>query len=237
MNRILARSVLVVLVALLVWAPSASAQAQHLSYRFGPVTIQPGQNSIQFEPNQLKPPVDGYILSFTPNLTRTDGSIPGGPCFRLNGRVTAPEFFAGLKRIDFENAETVFRRGEEAVKEYPDELLLEFYFLDHLCPEAYAPGANGVPRAYLTREIVSKLRLNLYWKHGIDLRPVESVARKYFDVKALRPYAADATDLPERLQWSYVFAVPSAGVPLTDSLVLIVRTEDDRIAARVAARM
>jgi len=167
----------------------------------------------------------------------TDGSIPGGPCFRLNGRVTAPEFFAGLKRIDFENAETVFRRGEEAVKEYPDELLLEFYFLDHLCPEAYAPGANGVPRAYLTREIVSKLRLNLYWKHGIDLRPVESVARKYFDVKALRPYAADATDLPERLQWSYVFAVPSAGVPLTDSLVLIVRTEDDRIAARVAARM
>ena len=167
----------------------------------------------------------------------TDGSIPGGPCFRLNGRVTAPEFFAGLKRIDFENAETVFRRGEEAVKEYPDELLLEFYFFDHLCPEAYAPGANGVPRAYLTREIVSKLRLNLYWKHGIDLRPVESVARKYFDVKALRPYAADATDLPERLQWSYVFAVPSAGVPLTDSLVLIVRTEDDRIAARVAARM
>jgi hypothetical protein len=167
----------------------------------------------------------------------TDGSIPGGPCFRLNGRVTAPEFFAGLKRIDFENAETVFRRGEEDVKEYPDEVLLEFYFHDHLCPEAYEPGGNNVPHAYLTREIVSKLRLNLYWKRGIDLRPVESVTRKYFDVKALRPYAVEATDLPERLEWSYVFLVHSAGVPLTDSLVLILRTEDDRIAARVAARM
>ena len=29
----------------------------------------------------------------------------------------------------------------------------------------------------------------------------------------------------------------SAGVPLTDSLVLVMRTEDDKIAARVAARM
>jgi len=167
----------------------------------------------------------------------TDGSIPGGPCFRLNGRVTAPIFFDGLKRIDFENADTVFRRGEEAVKQYPDELLLEFYFHDHLCPEAYQPGGSNVPRAYLTREMVSKLRLNFYWKSGIDLRPVQNVTRKYFDVKALRPYAPDATDLPERLQWSYVFTVPSAGVPLTDSLVLVMRTEDDRIAARVAARM
>src|SRR5262245_27817803 len=48
----------------------------------------------------------------------TDGSIPDGPCFRLHGRVTAPEFFVRLKRIDFENAETVFRRGGEEVKEY-----------------------------------------------------------------------------------------------------------------------
>jgi len=167
----------------------------------------------------------------------TDGSIPGGPCFRINGRVTAPEFFAGLKRIDFENADTVFRRGEEDVKEYPDEVLLEFYFQDQLCPAAYEPGGGNVPRTYLTREIVSKLRLNLFWKHGIDLRPVANVKQQYFDVKALRPYAADVTDLPERLQWSYVFAVRSAGVPLTDSLVLVMRTEDDRIAARVAARM
>jgi len=167
----------------------------------------------------------------------TDGEIPGGPCFRLNGRVNAPNFFAGLKRIDYENAETVFRRGDEEVKAYPDEVLLEFYFHDQLCPEAYEPGMSVAPRAFLTRETVSKLRLNLYWKHGIDLRPVETVKRKYFGVKALQSYVANGPDLPERLEWSYVFAVPSAGVPLTDSLVLVVRTEDDRIAARVAARM
>jgi len=169
----------------------------------------------------------------------TDGSLPGGPCFRLNGRVTAPNFFEGLKRIDFEDADTVFRRGDQAVTEYPDELLLEFFFHDHLCPEQYDAGASAASneRKYLTRELVSKLHLNLYWKRGIDLRPVGSVTRKYFGVKELQPYAPGVTDVPERVQWSYVYAVPSAGVPLTDSLVLVVRTDDDRIAARVAARM
>jgi plastocyanin len=102
MNRILGRSLLAVLVALLVWAPSASAQIQHLSYRFGPVTIQPGQNSIEFEPNQLKPPVDGYILSFTPNLTRLDGSVPPVDVLHLHHGVWlsngAPLFAVGEEK-------------------------------------------------------------------------------------------------------------------------------------------
>jgi hypothetical protein len=37
--------------------------------------------------------------------------------------------------------------------------------------------------------------------------------------------------------WTYELAIPSAEVPVTDSLVLIFRTPDGRIAARVAARM
>src|SRR5262249_5845855 len=82
----------------------------------------------------------------------TDGGIPDGPCFRLNGRVNAPDFFTGLKRIDSDGAETIFRRGDEEVKTYPDEVLLEFFFHDQLCPAAYEPGASRAPRAFLTRE-------------------------------------------------------------------------------------
>jgi plastocyanin len=104
MDRILGRSLLAVLVALLVWAPSASAQIQHLSYRFGPVTIQPGQNSIEFEPNRLKPPVDGYILSFTPNLTRLDGSVPPVDVLHLHHGVWlsngAPLFAVGEEKTN-----------------------------------------------------------------------------------------------------------------------------------------
>jgi len=166
----------------------------------------------------------------------TDGGIPSGPCFRLNGRVTAPGFFDNLKRLDFDNADTVFRRGDEVVTEYPDEVLLEFFIHDHPCAEI----EQGATRTYLTREQVSKLRLNLFWKRGVDLRPVSSVATKYFAVQRRVPYAPVAAtdpDVPEKLEWSYIYAIPSAGIPLTDSLVLIVRTPDDRIAARVAARM
>lgn len=171
----------------------------------------------------------------------TDGGIPSGPCFRLNGRVTAHKFFDNLKRLDFDNAETVFRRGEEIVTQYPDEVLLEFFIHDMPCADQMEPSSiSSGGRTYLTREQISKLRLNLYWKHGIALRPVDSVTAKYFSVQRRVPFAPVAArdpEAPEKLEWSYVYAVPSAGIPLTDSLVLIVRTPDDRIAARVAARM
>ena len=111
------------------------------------------------------------------------------------------------------------------------------FFYDQPCPEQMEPESS---RTYLTREQVSKLHLNLFWKRGVDLRPIDSVTTKYFNVQRRAPYAPVAAaepDVPEKFEWSYVFFVPSAGVPLTDSLVLIVRTPDDRIAARVAARM
>jgi hypothetical protein len=171
----------------------------------------------------------------------TDGGIPSGPCFRLHGHVTAPDFFANLRRIDFEDADTVFRRGNDVVTEYPSEVLLEFFIHDLPCSDRMDPGAaSSGGGTYLTREQISKLRLNLFWKRGVDLRPVGNVTEKYFSVQRRVPYAAVAAhdpDVPEKLEWSYVYAVPSAGVPLTDSLVLIIRTPDERIAARVAARM
>jgi hypothetical protein len=63
------------------------------------------------------------------------------------------------------------------------------------------------------------------------------VEPKYFSVDPIRVQAVGRADLPERLVWSFEFSVTGAGVPLTDSLVLIFREPDGRIAARVAARM
>jgi hypothetical protein len=53
-----------------------------LRYHFvyGPLHISPGQNSIFIEPNtkqgKTRPPQDGYILNFRPNLIMDDGTIP-----------------------------------------------------------------------------------------------------------------------------------------------------------------
>lgn len=167
----------------------------------------------------------------------TNGSIPKGPCFRLAGRVTSGDFFDRLKRIDKESG-TIFRHGSETVENFPEQLTLSFLvhdWYDRTCPSREEnPGA---PK-YLTRAMMSSLHLYLYWKRGVELRPVGDVERKYFAVRQIIPDAAARVhDLPERLEWAYEYVVPSAGVPLTDSLVLVLRDNEEHIVARVAARL
>jgi hypothetical protein len=171
---------------------------------------------------------DGGILMIT------DGSIPNGPCFRISGRVNAPKFFDNLKRIDHDNSDTVFRRGSETVTQFPEQLTVAFVVYDHPCSAQLEVTGT---RTYLTRSMMSSMHLYFYWKRGVDLRPVDRVESKYFSVDPVMIHPIGHVDLPQRLEWSYEFAIPSAGVPVTDSLVLIVRCPDGHIAARVAARM
>jgi plastocyanin len=49
---------------------------QHLHFRFGPVRIRPGQNTITFNATRQRPKVDGFITSFRPNLVRANGKVP-----------------------------------------------------------------------------------------------------------------------------------------------------------------
>ena len=91
---------------------------------------------------------------------------------------------------------------------------------------------------YLTREMMGALQLSLYWKRGVDLRQIQNVTEIGTSVERIIPYATDlASELPQRLEWSYQLAVAGKGIPLTDSLVFVFRTRDERIAARVAARL
>src|SRR5215212_8667416 len=51
------------------YAPAATYPGlQHLHYKYGPIDIVPGQNTIDFGPNNVKPTVPGYITRFSPNL-------------------------------------------------------------------------------------------------------------------------------------------------------------------------
>ena len=89
---------LIALVALLVLAPAAMAKTRsddgaHLAgddhddalaptacaimkFRWGPVRIAPGQNTISLDDDNLLPPGPGWITSFKPNLTYVDGKVP-----------------------------------------------------------------------------------------------------------------------------------------------------------------
>jgi hypothetical protein len=164
----------------------------------------------------------------------TDGSLGENTCFRLAGHIMDKGFFENLKRID-DNQGTRYLRGKEIVTEFPEQLKLLFVIHDMPCPSE-VPGSTG--RQYLTREMMSTLHLSLFWKRGVDLRPVEKFKVKFFTVEPVPPYATElANELPKRFQWAYELEIASAGIPLSDSLVLILRRDDGRIAARVAARM
>jgi len=164
----------------------------------------------------------------------TDGSLSNGICFRVAGRVTSGHFFDDLKRIDDKGVDTVFRRGKDTVAQFPEQLLLQFTIFDMPC---LAKLTETGPRTYLTRAMVSEMHLSLFWKRGVELRPVTDFKPVGFSVRPVFPFNRDVQDLPEKFAWFYELAVPSAGVPLTDSLVLIIRAPDDHVAARVAARM
>ena len=167
-------------------------------------------------------------------LFETDGSLPNGVCLRIYGIMNSGNFFDGLKRIDTDTA-TQFRRGTETVTKFPDSVTVTFAIRDQLCP----PGMQQVgTRKYMTQTMIDDLRLSLYWKHGVDLRPVKDAKEIESHVDRIQPYATSLTaDLPARYEWSFEFVVPSAGVSLMDSLAFVFRTPDERIAARVAARL
>jgi len=165
---------------------------------------------------------------------QSDGSLPSGVCFRISGWVNSQDFFDNLKRVDFEES-TIFRRGSETVTQFPESVTVTFSIRDELCP----PGIHQIgTRAYMTQTMVDSLRLSIYWKHGVDLRPARNSKLLNARVDHINPYAtALAAELPPRYEWSYDASVSSAGVPLSDSLVFVFRTPDGHIAARVAARL
>jgi hypothetical protein len=165
----------------------------------------------------------------------TDGAIPGGPCLRIIGHVTSPDFFVGLKRVSVANG-FEFRRGKQIVIEFPEQMALQFQIRDIPCPDP----ALGDKRKYLTPELMSPLTLSLYWKRGFALRkvekatPVNATVQK-IEVPTWLPH--ENPNVPEKYIWSYHLSVRTAGVPLTDHLILMVHTQEGKIVARVSARM
>jgi hypothetical protein len=164
----------------------------------------------------------------------TDGHLPNGSCFRLSGQMTAPDFFDGLRRVETDDGTTYVLRGK-VVTVYPDEVFISLHLFDFPCTLDLKDTAVRPP---LTREIMSTLRLNFFWKDGIALRPVESSKRTAAAIRRLTPYSPDAAEeLAPRFEWNYSFTIQSEGVPLTNDLVFIIETEDHKIAARTAARL
>jgi len=166
----------------------------------------------------------------------TDGHLQNGSCFRLQGQMVAPEFFDGLRRVDTEEG-TSYLLHDKVVTEYPDQVEIVLHLLDYPCSTDLKETAVRPP---LTREMMSTLHLNFFWKAGVHMHPVEDSRRIGAEVRQLAPYARSAAaqgELAPRYEWNYSFTVNCQNVPLTEDLVLIIENAEHKIAARVAARL
>src|SRR3954462_11738014 len=130
---------------------------QHLHYRYGPIQITPGQNTIEFKPNlQLKPKVPGYITRFQPNLTYTDGRIPPVDVVHLHHGVWLMD---GYPTMAAGEEKTILQLPKGYGYKYdPSDPWLLNYMLHNLLPNrtqvyitwdidfvpADAPGAQGI---------------------------------------------------------------------------------------------
>src|SRR3954447_68107 len=98
---------LTLLCCLLVGALAAPAMAagngvQHLHYRFGPLHVSPGQNTIDIAPTSLRPKVPGYITRFRPDLVYANGTKPSVNVIHLHHGVwlvnNEPRFAVGEEK-------------------------------------------------------------------------------------------------------------------------------------------
>jgi hypothetical protein len=79
---------------------------QHLHFKYGPIDIAPGQNTIEFKGNDIKPQVPGYITRFKPDLVYADdGTVPPVDVIHLHHGVWLvngyPTFAAGEEKTIF----------------------------------------------------------------------------------------------------------------------------------------
>src|SRR3954451_894126 len=90
--------------ALFALAAPASAEVQHLHYRFGPIHVSPGQNTNLYAPTDLRPKVPGWITKFKPNLEYEDGTIPSVEVVHLHHGVwvvgNEPRFGTGEEKTN-----------------------------------------------------------------------------------------------------------------------------------------
>ena len=86
--------------------PAPPPGAQVLTYKFGPMTIKPGQNLINVDIQQQRPNVNGWIVGFRPGLVNaSDGKSPPVTEVHLHHAVwlvgaVSPTFAAGEEKTN-----------------------------------------------------------------------------------------------------------------------------------------
>lgn len=180
----LRRLCFVACVALLTLAVPATASAttkgaKRITYKFGPINIAPGQNTIDFASNRGFPRVPGYITRFKPDLVRVkDGSIPRVDELHLHhavwlvndreGKRSGPQFAAGEEKTVVDLPSGYGWRSEPSDR----------WTMNHMIHNLY-PSPD---RVYLTYTI------DFIPDSSPKARKMKQVSTQWMDVEGIKAY-------------------------------------------------
>src|SRR3954454_20978886 len=82
--------------------PATYPGLQHRHFEYGPINISPGQNTIEFRPNNQRPSVPGYVTRFAPNLV-----------YASNHKVPRVDVIHLHHGVWLSNLQPLFAAGEE----------------------------------------------------------------------------------------------------------------------------
>jgi plastocyanin len=117
---------------------------QHLHFKYGPIKISPGQNTIEARPNTERPSVPGFITRFKPNLVYTDdGGVPPVDIIHLHHGVWLSNYYP------------LFAAGEEKTTyNFPQGYGLRYQPSDNWIMNYMIHNLTPVPtRVYITYDI------------------------------------------------------------------------------------
>jgi hypothetical protein len=155
----------------------AASDVQHLEYKVGPFKIIPGQNEIGFAPIVEKPQVDGYITRIRPDLTYTNGKVPGVDIIHLHHgvwlNISRPDATSGFP-------ERFFAAGEEKTRMQ--------------LPDGYGYPYRSTDRWLLNHMIhnLTPVPTEVYMTYDIDFIPATSPEAK--NIRPVRPIWMDVVN-------------------------------------------
>ncbi len=183
------------LCALLALAPAAGAAegelvsvsagangAKRMLYRIGPFTVKPGQNEIGNQVFAQKPKVDGWITRIRPDLTYTDGSVPGVDVIHLHHGV-----WLNLARQDSTwpgLPERFFAAGEEkTIVRFPNGYGYRYRASDRWLLNHMIHNLTPVPT-----EVYMVYEIDFIPKSSPRARGIEPVRMIWMDVENYKAY-------------------------------------------------
>jgi len=147
-------------------------------------------------------------------------------CLSIHGTVTAGSFFDDLKRID-NDGQLEYRKHGKVVTEYPESLTTSIRIAGDPCAQIFhSPSAIFRGDAY-------SLKLEVYWKHGMEMRPAV-VSPAFAECVGYSSVAVpgEKVTIPSI---ACQLTVDSRGVPLEDHLIVSVFAANGRPLTRISA--